>query len=306
MIVNTILERINVKYIIHSFRNAKIIFENDYRYKKLWEEIKMVLDGISDQDIINQFESSKRENQKSISDAINILIDKRLVEKKWDRQSPIFNDSEYRPNSKGHWWTLDFSKSEISIEVAFNHGEATAWNLIKPVLAGELNHVEKATQTSAGVIITATDSMKRRGNFDGSIGSYEKFCQYLNPLRNILTIPMIIIGLEAPDTFFIDGQTKRIKDISEYIIPKNVSLEAFRQRLESYKIAFNKTGIERNGKKIPMSLKVPSKKIGIMLKKYADENRTVLEKEEWNIIEYDDIHCDEELQAKIEKLVSML
>ena len=55
-----------------------------------------------------------------------------------------------------------------------------------------------------------------------------------------------------------------------------------------------------------MSLKVPSKKIGIMLKKYADENRTVLEKEEWNIIEYDDIHCDEELQAKIEKLVSML
>lgn len=43
--------------------------------------------------------------------------------------------------------------------------------------------------------------MKEVGNFDGATGSYEKFLQYLNPFRNILTVPMIILRLEAPSTF---------------------------------------------------------------------------------------------------------
>ena len=48
---------------------------------------------------------------------------------------------------------LDFAKNDISIEVGFNHGEAIAWNFIKPTLAGELNHVEKAIQTKICIII---------------------------------------------------------------------------------------------------------------------------------------------------------
>jgi len=47
------------------------------------------------------------------------------------------------------------------VEVAFNHGEATAWNLIKPVLASELNHVEKVIPTQAGVFITCTEALAK-------------------------------------------------------------------------------------------------------------------------------------------------
>lgn len=196
---------------IFSFRNAQIIFENDSKYKTLWEEITTTLKSITDEDIILEFNSSNRTSKKSVSDAINKLIDKKLVELNWQRQSAIFNHSEYRPTSRNHTWTLDFAKEEIAIEVAFNHGGNTAWNLIKPVLSSELNHVEKAIQTSAGVIITAKDSMKRAGNFDNAIGSYEKFLQYLKPFSNILTVPLIIIGLDAPTTFKINPISRQVE-----------------------------------------------------------------------------------------------
>jgi len=99
---------------------------------------------------------------------------------------------------------LDFAKDNaISIEVAFNHGEAIAWNLLKPVLASELNHVKKALQTKVGVIIVATDDMKEAGGFDSAVGSYEKVIRYLKPFNNFLTVPMVIIGLKKPKTFKI-------------------------------------------------------------------------------------------------------
>ena len=87
--------------------------------------------------------------------------------------------------------------------------------LIKPVLSSELNHVKKAIQTQAGIIICATDEMKKAGGFDPAVGSYEKYVEYLKPLNNFLTTPMVIIGLEPPDTFKIVHETKDGKKIGK-------------------------------------------------------------------------------------------
>jgi len=200
-----------MKYQTHSFRYGLELFSHEAEFINLWGEIRDCLDSIADEELIQHYINNPRTTKKSISDSINDLIDERLVNMGWNRQSPIFNNSEYRPTSRNRWWTLDFAKKAISVEVAFNHGEAVAWNLIKPVLASELNHVEKAIQTKAGVIITATASMKKAGNFDNTIGTYEKFLQYLDPFRNILTVPLVIVGLEPPVTFMINKKTKQIE-----------------------------------------------------------------------------------------------
>lgn len=202
-----------MNYDVFSFRYGLDLFETNPNFANLWNELQQVLNGISDEDLIFQYSSATRTTKKSLSESINQLIDTRLVALDWNRQSPIFNASEYRPSGRQRWWTLDFAKESLAVEVAFNHGEAVAWNLIKPVLSSELNHVEKAIQTQAGIIITAKDSLKRAGNFDNSVGSYEKFLQYLNPFRNILTVPMVIIGLDAPDSFFINSKTKEVEVI---------------------------------------------------------------------------------------------
>jgi len=189
-----------MKYITHSFRYAEEIFLIDDNFTYLWNEVKEVLDSITDEDLINQFNIGKRK-AKSISEAINCLIDNRLKVRGWEAQSEIFADPEYS-DRKGTW-RLDFAKDNIAIEVAFNHGGNVSWNLIKPILSSELNHVEKAIQTQAGILICATDKMKRAGGFDNAIGSYEKYVEYLKPLNNLLTTPMLIIGLDAPETFKI-------------------------------------------------------------------------------------------------------
>ena len=99
------------------------------------------------------------------------------------------------------------------MEVSYNHGEALAWNLLKPVLASELNHVTKAIQTELGVLILATQNLKEAGGFDGAIGTYEKAIRYLKPLQSQLTVPLLLIGLEAPESFWVEviqvGANKR-------------------------------------------------------------------------------------------------
>lgn len=199
-----------MKYIVHDHRYALNLFMTDPSFTSLYHEIIDVLDGISDKDIVDEYNSNLRGNIKSLSEPINALIKSRLIAQGWRPESAIFSDPSYTGGLDKKRWRLDFAKEKISIEVAFNHGEAIAWNLIKPVLASELNHVAKAIQTSAGVIICATESMKKAGNFDGAVGSYEKFLRYLMPMQNMLPTPILIIGLEAPKSFYVDNSTKQI------------------------------------------------------------------------------------------------
>ena len=175
-------------------------------FRSDWLELLSVIESISDDDIQKEH-SMNTPNRKSISMAINNLLKSRLVQKGWVSESAIFNDPDYLQAR----WRLDFSKNNISVEVAFNHGEAIAWNLMKPVLASELNHVEKESQTRLGVVIMATDEMKRYGGFDGAVGTFEKAERYLQPLQNQLTCPIILIGLKAPESFTVrhEGKPKR-------------------------------------------------------------------------------------------------
>ena len=191
-----------MKYKIHSFRHAEVILANENVYSEVWHELLDIISSIGDNEIRDYFENATRK-AKSLSEAINNILKVKLIALGWNEESLIFQDDEY----SGNRWRLDFAKHNISLEVAFNHGEAIAWNLIKPVIASELNHVKKEIDTEIGIIICATKDLKTKGGFDGAVGEYEKFLTYLNPLRDLLSVPMVIIGLEAPETFEIEHLT---------------------------------------------------------------------------------------------------
>lgn len=191
-----------MKYVMYSHRYAYPILQTDREFFDLWNEITEVLEVITEDDIINHFNFRKNNGtgkDKSISKTINNLLKDKFIERGWFIESAIFQSPDYT----GDTWRLDFAKENISIEVGFNHSSVIAWNLLKPVLASELNHVQKAIQTKIGVIISVTDSMKKAGGFDNAISTYEKYIEYLKPLSNQLSVPLLIIGIEAPDTFFV-------------------------------------------------------------------------------------------------------
>jgi hypothetical protein len=187
-----------MRFITHSFRHSEAILREP-QFLPAYEEVKEILTGLTDNDL-KEKHSSYNGKQMSLSRAINDILKERFISAGWKEESAIFQDTEYQ----GERWRLDFAKVPISIEVAFNHGEAIAWNLLKPVLASELNHVQKAIQTEVGIVITATDALKRAGAFDSAVGEYEKFQRYLAPLSAVLTAPILLVGLDAPESFRVE------------------------------------------------------------------------------------------------------
>ncbi len=187
-----------MKFQIVEHRDGQVILEQ--KYASLFKEIIDVISGITDKDI-QERHITKYGSRMSLSHSINSLLNERFIAKGWTSQAPIFQDQGTVQDKK---WFLDFAKKDISIEVAFNHGEAIAWNLLKPVLASETNHVNKTIQTKVGVVICATKALKKAGAFDNAVGEFEKIRRYLKPLNTVLTVPMLIIGLEAPESFKVE------------------------------------------------------------------------------------------------------
>jgi hypothetical protein len=199
-----------MEFEIHSHRHALELLETVPEYKVLWGEVIQAIESVDDEAVISHFKSNfEGRAVKSISRSINTLLDNALSGMEWKSQSQIFSESEYGD----HTWRLDFaksfdvedveaggtadSKSGISIEVAFNHQGNISWNLIKPVIASEINHVPKAIQTSLGIVIAATEDLKAMGGFDSAVGTYENYISNLLPLRNLLTVPIAVVGLKA-------------------------------------------------------------------------------------------------------------
>ncbi len=207
-----------MQFVTEDHNNALDIVKSNVELGKLWQEITDSLESITDERL--RLQIPKSSNRMSLSAAINDLIDEELKRKHWIAQSAIFQGAKYKDKR----WRLDFSKrietpqkgiTGMAVEVAFNHGEAIAWNLMKPVLAAEINHVGLQTDIGAGVgvYICAKKSLKKAGAFDSAVGEYEKVLRYLVPMAQKLTRPLIIVGLEAPETFRLvkvkDTETKK-------------------------------------------------------------------------------------------------
>lgn len=197
-------------------RHADAIIYYDKYLRSRYQEFIGAMQSISEEELIHDFQERKAQhgvrktNFKSLSHSINALLKQRMsLISGWENEVDIFNDKAGIIGNTE--WRLDFAcRDGFAVEVAFNHGEAIAWNLIKPILASELNHVEKAFQTRIGIYVCATEAMKRAGNFDSSSGSYEKVKRYLLPMMNQLTTPMMLIGIDAPQTFYIDKQNREV------------------------------------------------------------------------------------------------
>lgn len=213
-----------MKIRIFSHRHAIQILENTPEYEPLWLEVIEAIENVSEDRLKEHFRQNYElpgKAKKSISESINQILKVELVAAGWEPEARIFRDADFGDGK----WRLDFAKATavpesdsrtygdfvqtgISVEVGFNHSGSIAWNLLKPVLASELNHVEKDIQTSVGIVITATRNLQVAGGFDNAVGVFEDYVSHLVPLRDVLTVPILVIGLEAPETFKM-GQTKK-------------------------------------------------------------------------------------------------
>ncbi len=204
----------------YSFRFAEDILGSVKPLNSLWQEVLSAIHSISDDDIKEKHLAiQQQESTKSLSKAINQLLDERLKQKGWNDQSGIFSVPEYQDGT-GSTWTLDFSKgttlengdtSGVAIEVAFNHAEAAAWNLTKPMLAAEINdvRVQNNIGEGVGIVVVASSDLKKNGAFDGAIGDFNRYSKTLRAMRNTITVPIMLLGLAAPKTFKVQPREQK-------------------------------------------------------------------------------------------------
>ena len=199
-----------MEYRIHGFRYGDYLAQNVREYVPYWVEVDNAIKSVTEDEVVEHFRLNGEGSKKSISSTVNSLLKQRFTALGWAAESPIFSEPRYVDGVR--IFRLDFAKGPFSVEVAFNHGNDAPWNMLKPTLASELNHVEKALTTDIGIIVTATEEMRIAGGFDTAVGTYEKYVDFLRPMGMLLTAPLVIIGLEAPKTFHIehraDGRRK--------------------------------------------------------------------------------------------------
>lgn len=206
-----------MEFIEYSHRHADAIIASDELLKERYNQLTGTIKEMTEEELLKDFIEQKEKHTKkktafkSMTPSINKLLKSKMLDiPGWEAEVDIFNAEE--DNIINSEWRLDFAcDNAFCVEVAFNHGEAIAWNLLKPVLSCELNHVKKAIQGQIGIYICATDALKIAGNIDSASGSYEKVLRYLRPMMNQLTIPMMIIGLCPFESFKINKKAEIIK-----------------------------------------------------------------------------------------------
>jgi hypothetical protein len=185
----------SMKTISYNFRNAEAILAQT----PAWSELQAIIDGVTRDDVLIAQKMRRDSSSRTPTGAqtvVNQIMHERLVDADWDDEVMLFDTSA--PESDRAKWAMDFRKSRIGVEVSFNHAEAIAWTLVRLNIAGESTEVKESSAIDAGVAIFPTKSFKSWGRMDGAVGVFERARDWLEIMRPVLPIPILLIGLD-PD-----------------------------------------------------------------------------------------------------------
>lgn len=189
----------------------------NFETNNIFEEVFYLLKNIKSEEITKSFSSSH--NMKSISRPLSDIISDKLTKNSWISDKPILKFTEELDITRTKRWTLDFYKQEIGLEIAFDHNVGISWNIMKLFITASNTNYKKATNINYGVIITADNQLKSKGGFDGSIGTFEQYIEHSKVYESLSKTPILIIGLCAPDDFWIRHRkmgSKKIGKVREY------------------------------------------------------------------------------------------
>ena len=178
-----------MKYQTYSHRFAEIIMNSNYSTKS---EIEQVIKGIDFIELQNNYVTnnqalkiSGRKTRIGMQADLNQMFRNAFSNYLWEVEKSVFN-------SKSNDLTIDFWKSNIGVDVAFNHRSFIGGDLLRLQAAGEVKGV-----VDVGVYICGMkDFNKKISKHYGSMVNFERVKWYLENFYAVLTVPIWLIGLE--------------------------------------------------------------------------------------------------------------
>jgi hypothetical protein len=181
-----------VEFSTHDFRHAREILEN----RDSWAELSMAARSITREDILRVhagFEAEGKRSPAGGQTSINRLFREQLAPSGWIEEPRLFPGDQEALRK----WKMDFIKARIGVEVSFNHAEAVPWTFTRLNIAGESEKVISEHRIDVGVAFFATETLKRWARMDSAVGTFELAIAWLEMMRPIMPIPILVVGLSA-------------------------------------------------------------------------------------------------------------
>lgn len=200
-----------MKHIELSYNGALEIIKNDEEYSRIFEILIYIINNITDEQILIYY-NKYSPGAKSISKALNRLIKDELLKHGYKKEVRIYDTNAKK--HKGTGGKVDFvhESGVYAIEVAFNNVGSLPGTFQK---LRQSTHVHKKHKKNInikiGFIICATSDLRKYGGFDEAILTYCDCEGHLDVNDHENPYPVIIIGLDRPDTFNIEQHPKKKK-----------------------------------------------------------------------------------------------
>jgi hypothetical protein len=174
-----------------------------------WNIFKQSLDSIDWKDVFAVHEKYYADKSKSISKALNHVINQYLMRVS-DYKVPIFVDDIYGKVP----YITEYKLGNLAIDVAFGHYNALVWKISRLNLAVVPSELKKSDNQSVGILILVGKELKKSGNFDPGIGTWEQAVEYLEPFKSQWKAPVLLLCIDDPGSF-------RIVDNGSRAVPRS-------------------------------------------------------------------------------------
>ena len=230
----------------HSFRHGlDHVSENDLA----WTEILRVINSISRADVIREqlINLEKwRQGKKSgknfykppvgAQDVLNNVIKSKFAEVGgWDSQVYVLKQSEKTliKGEKVPYWSMDFRKNKIGLEISFNNAGVLAQNLLRLSVMSESKYLHESQMIKLGVLLVSQSSLKSWGSMDSTVLTYDQVLNVLPHVNFSIPTPIVVLGVN-------NSQDGEVWESTELFGTKKKDLPAYSQLLPEQKSKWEK------------------------------------------------------------------
>jgi hypothetical protein len=126
-----------------------------------------------------------------------VIADKIELIGNWDSQIYVLNQSNnVLEKDRVPYWTMDFRKNRIGLEVSFNNAGVFAQNLLRLSVMSESRYLAPEEMIKLGVLVVSTKSLKKWGKMDSTVITFDQVETILPHITFSIPTPIVIIGIE--------------------------------------------------------------------------------------------------------------
>ncbi len=177
-----------------------------------WIDIQGALYSISRKDVITKqlqnFEDWKEEKVnpttgKKVTPPVggqsvlnSVIAEKFRTLDGWDEQIYVLNQSnQVSEQDRVPYWTMDFRKNMVGVEISFNNAGVFAQNLLRLSVMSESKFLNPSQMIKIGILVVSTKSLKKWGQMDSTVITFDQVETILPHITFSIPTPILILGI---------------------------------------------------------------------------------------------------------------